>query len=87
MEVCCVTSFVRWARRASPEMADLTLTMFFRSCYFFAWNKMLPDTQLQNDLAEFAKGKVPSYVIHTMRKHLYQSICYTNPEPTPPLIV
>ena len=86
MKACCVSSLLRWMRRADSRHVDITLSQLFRLSYFAVRGISLNETQLQNDLAEFAKGVVPYYVVLYMHKNMYPHLATYNPEPHPPIL-
>ena len=87
MKAVCVTQFICWARRTNYCLSDLTLHSFFRSCYYWHTGEPRSEADLQFELAEFAKGVVPFYVVLCMHKHLYPDIVSVNKFPQPKILV
>jgi len=86
MNAVCVSSILRWMRRSDRDFAEVTLTQLFRTAYFAHNGTVIVEQQLQSDIAEYATGKVPWYLILFMRKSMYKAIVKVNPDPKPPLL-
>ena len=86
MDAIHVLTVLCWMRRADREFADVTLSQLFRTAYYAGNGVILPESRLAVDLAEFAKGNVPYYVVIFMKKHIYPVLLKVNPDPKPPVI-
>jgi len=87
MDSVCVSQLIRWMKRADSAFADVSVAQLFRTAYFHAGGHILSDVQLVQDMAEFAKGKVPLYVSFFIRRKMYPMLVKHSERKRLPLIL